>query len=146
MAEHNSIGSIGEDIAEKMMRAKGFRIRERNWRLGHLEMDIIAENRKEIVFVEVKTRTSSYGGRRPEEYVDGYKKRHMTIAANAYIQRHGIEKAPRFDIIGLLLDKRTHEVIEKTHLENAFAPRCRTIGQSSFSGLWRWLKRLRWRR
>ena len=58
MAEHNIVGKIGEETACQIMKKKGFRIVETNWRFGHLEMDIIAINRKEIAFVEVKTRTS----------------------------------------------------------------------------------------
>ena len=44
------IGIIGEEEAAKMLEAKGFRIKEHNWRMGHLEVDLIAENKKEIVF------------------------------------------------------------------------------------------------
>ena len=44
MAEHNLIGTIGEDIAARLVRKQGLRIRERNWKMGHLEVDIIAEN------------------------------------------------------------------------------------------------------
>ena len=40
MAEHNIVGNIGEEVACEMMRKKGFRIVETNWRFGHLEMDI----------------------------------------------------------------------------------------------------------
>ncbi len=141
MAEHNTIGKIGEDAAAKMLRSKGYRIRERNWTLGHLEVDIIAENRKEIVFVEVKTRTSTYGNIRPEQYVDNLKRRRMTAAANAYMQQEEVDKQPRFDIVGLLVDRETHEIIEQTHLENAFSPRCKTIGSRSYSGVWKWLHR-----
>lgn len=138
MAEHNIIGQKGEDIAAETMRKKRFRIVERNWRLGHLEIDIIAENRKEIVFVEVKTRTSAFGGKSPEEAVDILKKRRMVAAANAYVKFHQTRKELRFDVIGILMDPATMEVKELTHLENAFTPPQRTIGPSSFSGLWRW--------
>ena len=60
------IGIIGEEEATKMLEAKGFRIKEHNWRMGHLEVDMIAENKKEIVFVEVKARTSDYGDKMPD--------------------------------------------------------------------------------
>ena len=70
MAEHNIIGQLGEKEAADIMRKKGFRVVETNWRFSHLEMDIIATNRKEIAFGEVKTRTSTFGDKRPEEYVD----------------------------------------------------------------------------
>ena len=143
MAEHNIVGQIGEETACQMMKKKGFRIVETNWRFGHLEMDIIAVSRKEIAFVEVKTRTSTFGDKQPEEYVDELKRRRMAAAANAYIKMKQIDLVPRFDIIGLLMDPNTHKVIEKTHLEDAFLPPQRTIGRSSFSGQGRWHHRSR---
>ena len=143
MAEHNIVGNIGEEVACEMMRKKGFRIVETNWRFGHLEMDIIAVSRKEIAFVEVKTRTSTFGGKRPEEYVDELKRHRMAASANAYIKMKQIELVPRFDIIGLLINPATHEVLEQTHLEDAFLPPQRTIGKSSFSGQGRWHHRNR---
>ena len=143
MAEHNIIGQIGEELAAKIMREKGFRVVDMNWKFGHLEMDVIAVSRKEIAFVEVKTRTTSYGGKRPEEFVDELKRRRMAAAANAYIKFHKIELTPRFDIIGITMDATTHEVKEVTHLEDAFLPSQRTIGKSSFSGQGRWKHRNR---
>ena len=143
MAEHNIVGNIGEEVACKIMRKKGFRIVETNWRFGHLEMDIIAVSRKEIAFVEVKTRTSTFGGKRPEEYVDELKRRRMAASANAYIKMKQIELVPRFDIIGLLINPATHEIEEQTHLEDAFLPPQLTIGKSSFSGQGRWHHRNR---
>ena len=143
MAEHNIIGQIGEELAAKIMRKKGFRVVDTNWKFGHLEMDVIAISRKEIAFVEVKTRTSTFGGKRPEEFVDELKRRRMAAAANAYIKFHKIELTPRFDIIGITMDATTHEVKEVTHLEDAFLPPQRTIGKSSFSGQGRWHHRNR---
>lgn len=143
MAEHNIIGQKGEEIAAEIMRKKGFRVVEMNWKFGHLEMDVIAMSKKEIAFVEVKTRTSSFGGKRPEEFVDNLKRRRMAAAANAYIKFHKIELTPRFDIIGITMNPLTHEVQEVTHLEDAFLPPQRTIGKSSFSGQGRWHHRNR---
>ena len=141
MAEHNIVGQIGEETACQIMKKKGFRIVETNWRCGHVEMDIIAVSRKESAVVEVKTRTTSFGGKRPEEFVDELKRRRMAAAANAYIKFHQIELVPRFDIIGLLINPVTHEILEQTHLEDAFLPPQRTIGKSSFSGQGRWKHR-----
>ena len=121
-----------------MLEGKGFRIKEHNWRMGHLEVDLIAENKKEIVFVEVKARTSDYGDKMPEEYVDEDKKRRITAAANAYIKYHKVEKLPRFDIIGIIVHPDTKEILYRNPLENAFVPRQRTISQSSYSGTWKW--------
>ena len=132
------IGIIGETEAAKMLEAKGFKILEHNWRMGHLEVDLIAASKTEIVFAEVKARTSTFGNRMPEEYVDEDKKRRMTAAANAYIKYHKIEKTPRFDIIGLIVHPRTGEITYRGHLENAFIPRLRTIHANSFSGVLGW--------
>lgn len=137
----NPIAIIGENEAAEILEKKGFRILERNWRMGHLELDLIAENRKEIVFAEVKTRTSAFGNKMPEEYVDEIKRKHMVAAANAYIKYHKIEKQPRFDIIGIIIDAQTNEITYKNHLENAFLPQTRTISSGSFSGKWRWFHR-----
>lgn len=135
------IGIIGETEAARMLEAKGFKILEHNWRMGHLEVDLIAANKTEIVFAEVKARTSTFGNRMPEEYVDENKKRRMTAAANAYIKYHKIEKTPRFDIIGLIVHPQTGEITYRGHLENAFMPRLRTIHANSFSGVLGWLHR-----
>lgn len=132
------IGIIGETEAAKMLEAKGFKILEHNWRMGHLEVDLIAASKTEIVFAEVKARTSTFGNRMPEEYVDEDKKRRMTAAANAYIKYHKIEKTPRFDIIGLIIHPQTGEITYRGHLENAFIPRLRTIHANSYSGVLRW--------
>ena len=134
MALHNDIGKYGEEIAANLLTQKRLKIRERNWQLGHLEMDIIAEDRNTIVFAEVKTRTTLFGDKTPADYVDEAKKRHMVAAANAYMKYHRIDKSVRFDIIGILLHPDTHEVQELTHYENAFLPPVRTVNSRSYSG------------
>ena len=135
------IGIIGEDEAAKMLKKRGFKVLERNWRMGHLEVDLIAENRKEIVFVEVKARTCILNGKMPEENVDEIKMKRITAAANAYIKYHKIEKQPRFDVVGILVDRNTNEITYSNYVENAFQPKTRTISSGSFSGLWRWTHR-----
>lgn len=137
---HNWIGQIGEQKAAQMMKDKGYSIREVNWKMGHLEMDIIAENKKEIVFVEVKTRTTTFGGKLPEENVDRIKQRRLIAAGNAYIKMYHIEKAPRFDIIGLIVNQEG-EFSYVNHLEDAFVPRVRTINSNSFTKRWSWKHR-----
>ncbi len=136
--EHNITGRRGEDIAAEVMQKKGYTIVATNWKIGHLEMDIIAENDSEIVFVEVKTRTSTYGNKRAEEYVDLTKKRRLVAAANAYIKYYKVTKRPRFDIIGIQMDRMSGEATDITHLQDAFTPPQRTISQGSYTGQWRW--------
>ena len=135
------IGIIGEEEAAKMLKKKGFKVMEHNWRMGHLEVDLIAESKKEIVFAEVKARTTTFGDKTPEEYVDENKKRRMLTAANAYLKYHRIDKTPRFDIIGILVDAETNEVTYRGHWENAFQPQTRSISTGSHSGEWKWRKK-----
>lgn len=141
MAEHNRIGHIGEQIAVDLMRKKGYQIIATNHRIGHLEMDIIAANRKEIVFVEVKTRTSTFGGT-PEEAVDFAKKKHLAAAANAYIKYNNETRTPRFDVIGILLNN-AGETEDIQHYENAFTAPPKYISESTYTGQKRWTHRHR---
>ena len=134
----NPIGIIGEAEATKMLEKKGFKVLEHNWRMGHLEVDLIAESKNEIVFAEVKARTTTFGSRLPEENVDENKKRRMIAAANAYIKYHKVEKTPRFDIIGIVVNADGNEIIYRNHMENAFEPYVRTVGAGSFSGQPQW--------
>ena len=132
------IGIIGEAEATKMLEKKGFKVVEHNWRLGHLEIDLIAESKKEIVFAEVKARTTLFGDIRPEEYVDENKKRRMITAGNAYVKMRKSDKALRFDIIGIVVNPETAEVTYRCHMENAFAPTIRAVSSSCFTGGWKW--------
>ena len=58
MKDHIELGKAGEAIAVAHLESKGYRILERNWRLGHEEIDIIARDGNFIVVVEVKTQCS----------------------------------------------------------------------------------------
>ncbi len=137
----NPIGILGEQEAANILKKKGYRVIEKNWRMGHLEVDLIAENKKEIIFVEVKARTTTFGNKMPEEYVDTLKRKRIIAAANAYIKYKQIEKNPRFDIIGILIEPRTNNITYSNHIENAFYPEIRTINSSSYSGKWKWKHR-----
>ena len=56
MAQHNEFGRISEDRAVAYLMARGYTIRDRNWRLGHKEIDIVAQKNGVLVIVEVKAR------------------------------------------------------------------------------------------
>ena len=137
----NPIGIKGEEEAANMLKAKGLKVIEHNWRMGHLEMDLIAEGKEEIVFVEVKARTSTFSDLLPEEYVDEDKKRRMIAAANGYIKYHHVNKSPRFDIIGIVVNPETEEITYRCHMENAFAPMLRAVSSGSYAGRWKWHRR-----
>ncbi|MBQ7530079.1 MAG: YraN family protein [Paludibacteraceae bacterium] len=141
MALHNEIGHLGENAACEYLVQHGYRIRERNWRLGNIEIDIIAENKTSIVFVEVKTRTTTFAGVNPELYVDEHKRRFMTVAGNAYLKQNRIDKNLQFDICGILWDSATNAPKEIHYYEDAFSPKLRTRNANSFNGQWRWHRR-----
>ena len=57
--KHNTqFGKLGEEIAERYLQKKGYTVKAKNYRFGRVEIDMICEHNKEIIFVEVKTRTS----------------------------------------------------------------------------------------
>ena len=132
------VGIKGEETAAKMLEAKGFKILEHNWHLGHWEIDLIAENKDIVVFAEVKARTTTFGDKLPEEYVDEAKKKRMIISGNAFIKHSKFTKSLRFDIIGIVVDPQTMDVIYRSHIENAFQPAARSITKGSHSSSWLW--------
>lgn len=92
-------GKKGEDIAVACLQKKGYRIIERNYRCLYGEIDIIAMDAGEIIFVEVKSRKSDQFGS-PEEAVGIIKQRKISKAALTYLQEQGLaDHNARFDIV-----------------------------------------------
>ena len=79
-----TIGRKGEDIACRFLEGKGHRILERNFRSGHLEIDIISQDSLGIHFVEVKTRRSNIQAP-PQDNVDIGKQKRIVSAAKKYL-------------------------------------------------------------
>ena len=98
MAAHNERGKWGEDIAAEFLQHNGYNIIERDWKSGRRDIDIIATDRDEVVFVEVKTRRNRLFGD-PEEAVDYRKLQSLQLAINHYIKYRHILCDVRFDII-----------------------------------------------
>ena len=134
-------GQTGEQMAARFLTDLGYIILEHNYRRGHLEIDLIAESKKEVVFAEVKARTTTFGDKTPEEYVDEDKKRRMIAAGNAYVKLKKLQKTLRFDVIGILVDPQTQEITYRGHWENAFQPTTHSIGSGSYNGAWKWTHR-----
>ena len=122
------IGRYGEEVAVKHLKQNGYRILDRNRHEGRNEIDVIAENREFIVFVEVKARkatgsyTYDYGA--PADAVTPAKRRRTVDAARAYLYKSKTTKIPRFDVIEVYLDDTsltdTPEILRIEHLEDAF--------------------------
>lgn len=106
-------GDAGEQAACDYLRARGWRIVERNLRRGPGEIDIVARRRGLTAFVEVKRRRSERCGR-PAEAVNPEKQRRIVQAAALYMQESALEDARvRFDVIEILPG-------ELRHIEDAF--------------------------
>ena len=119
MAEHNELGKIGEDLAEKHLRRIGYRILHRNWHYGHDEIDIIARDGDWLVIVEVKTRTTNLFGE-PEMEVKPAKMKAIVRTAEAYIVDADFKGETRFDVIGILLGEGK---VVLNHIKDAFMAR-----------------------
>jgi putative endonuclease len=98
------LGRIGEEHAARYLASRGYRIKERNFRApGGAEIDIVAEHKEVLVFVEVKAR-SSVEFAQPQQNVTGWKQRQITRAAAAYISSHERrERVTRFDVVEVRL-------------------------------------------
>jgi putative endonuclease len=95
------LGKEGEDRAARFLAGRGYTILERNYRTQSGEIDLIALHRGEVVFVEVKTRTSdAYGA--PELAVNPKKQRRMIRTALGYIKYKKLHQMPcRFDVVAI---------------------------------------------
>ena len=84
MATHLEIGKAGEKLAEEYLMQNGYNILHRNWRFGHDEIDIIATKNNLLHFVEVKYRSTNWGGH-PEEAVNKKKIKDLFRAIDQYL-------------------------------------------------------------
>lgn len=106
-------GRQGEDIACRLLEGKGHLILERNFRTGHLEIDIISKAADGIHFVEVKARRENIQAP-PQENVDLTKQRRIASAASGFLRsRRGMpfgSSECHFDIVAVTFTKNTAQV------------------------------------
>ena len=106
----NELGRKGESIACRLLESMGHTILERNWRSGHLEIDIISYDASGIHFVEVKTRRESIQAP-PQENVDRGKQRRIARAATGFLRTaKGIPYGNHechFDIVAVTFENGT---------------------------------------
>lgn len=101
MAQHNETGLEGEKLAAEWLTAKGYVIKELNWRHRHWEVDIIAIKGDTLHFVEVKTRRSTKYGN-PEESINKQKMKNLKDAAEQYQHQNPGWKWIQFDVLAIL--------------------------------------------
>ena len=115
-------GNAGEELAAKYLMGKGYTVAERNFRVGHLETDIICENETHILFVEVKSlrklpSLQKYG--RPGAAVTPKKAQNLILCVEEYLRAHGTAKKPRIDVIEVYFEADGSFRGEIKHIENA---------------------------
>lgn len=110
-------GHYCEQLAAEYFIKEGYIIRERNWKLGNYEIDLILEKDRTIVFVEVKARKE--GTQDPISAVNKTKMKRLYIAADVYLRRFKILYQYRFDIMAITGDSSNYNM---EHYPDAFMP------------------------
>ena len=110
-------GRWGEQAAAAYLRRKGYRIVARNFRARCGEIDLIAEDKRFLVFVEVKLRQDArFAAAR--EFVTWSKQQKLMRTAHCWLAEHPSEKQPRFDVVEVY--GAEGNVAQICHLEGAF--------------------------
>ena len=111
------IGRFGENAAADYLRKKHYKIIGANYscRLG--EIDLIAEDKDSVVFVEVKSRKDAHFAQ-AREFVTPSKQRRLAATAALWLAQNPTEKQPRFDVIEVYCENGVVKSIQ--HIENAF--------------------------
>lgn len=117
MSKQKNFGDYGEGLASAFLKNNGYEIIVINWRFKYWEVDIIAKENTTLIFVEVKSRTTSDYGH-PEDFVDVKKKKNLIKAADAYIELTGYEGEIRFDIVSVYLGTGKIELIKDAFWSN----------------------------
>ncbi len=116
MSKNKKIGMLGEEIALQYCLDNGYEFVEKNWTVGHKEIDIILKKEGIYIFVEVKTRTNLKMGM-PESAISYTKIKNVTEASQVFLIDKQY-KDIRFDVISIILKKDTEP--ELLHIKDAF--------------------------
>lgn len=117
-AAGQQFGELGERIAERWLRRRGWRVVQRRFRSGHRDIDLVVEREGMVAFVEVKARRSLEFGD-PTEAVNWSKQKELVRSASVWIDRHGRPSdSYRFDVVGVLVEG---DRVRIRHVPNAFS-------------------------
>ncbi len=110
MYKNQNLGKLGEDLAVRYLTAEGYQIIQRNFLCRQGEIDIIVSKDEELIFVEVKTRTSlKYGD--PIEAVTETKQKHIKKAIKYYLYKNSLNNSfIRIDVIEIYIYKNKYKV------------------------------------
>ena len=120
MGRNNLAGAWGEALAAQYLQKKRYKILATNYRSRFGEIDLIASNRRYLVFVEVKLRKSDQFAS-ALEYVDSKKQSRIRTTADIYLSEFSTDLQPRFDVIEIYAPEGIETKYPKIHhLEDAF--------------------------
>ena len=106
----HEIGKLGEDLATEYLKNKGYKIIERNFVAKQGEIDIVAQDKKELVFIEVKTRTNNLYGK-PIDAVNQVKQKHLISAVKYYLYSKKLEdEFVRLDVIEVYFQNKFYKI------------------------------------
>ena len=100
------IGKLGEKLATKFLKKRGYRVLETNFRCREGEIDIVAQQKDYLVFVEVRTKSNLDFGT-PEESITQGKKERLISSALSYISTHkNLPPLQRIDVVAIEVDDK----------------------------------------
>lgn len=106
MNRRQHLGKAGEQLAARHLESNGYSIIQKNFRSKSGEIDLVAERDGVLVFVEVRTRSSTAFGS-PEESITESKKRHLIATAYDYLEaRQALDNDWRIDLVAVEMDSR----------------------------------------
>ncbi len=117
MNAKGKLGRRGEEFAADYLRQRGLHLVSRNWRSGHLEIDLIMEDETSVRIVEVKTLQAG-DGFDPGENVTPDKRRKLIRAARAFYVENPFSKEIKFDVVTVIAEGE--EIVSACYLPDAF--------------------------
>ena len=120
IGSNQRFGALGEKLAAGYLKEQEYKILNKNYKNKLGEIDIIAVDKNEIVFVEVKTRSASpyLSG---QYAVDKRKQFHIMRTASYYLSVTKCDLQPRFDIIEVEVERASGKMTKINHIKNAFS-------------------------
>lgn len=120
MGQNNLLGAWGETLAAEYLRKKRYKVIAAGYHCRFGEIDLIAANRKNLIFVEVKTRKDGDFAL-AREFVDTRKQARIRSTAEMYLSQNPTQLQPRFDVIEVYAPQGTQtQDPQINHLEGAF--------------------------
>ena len=102
--DRQEVGRLGEKLAQRFLKRRGYRVRETNFHCRGGEIDVVAQQRDCLVFIEVRTKSSLDFGT-PEESITRAKKEKLIASALTYIDTHqNLPPSWRIDVVAIEID------------------------------------------